>query len=59
MKKADREKEKKHDLKVVDENEIHADSQSDIQVTDSGSRLGYIIAVHDNYCAASEQIGFM
>lgn len=59
LKKADREKEKKHDLKVVDENEIHADSQSDIQVTDSGSRLGYIITVHDNYCAASEQIGFM
>lgn len=56
LNKDDREIEKKNDVRIIDE--YHADSQLDIQVTDSGSRLGYIITVHDDYCAACGQIRY-
>lgn len=55
MKMDDRKIKKNHESGIVEE--YIADSQWNIQVRDSGSRLGYIITVHDNYSAASEYMG--
>lgn len=56
LKKDDRKIKKRHDLRIIDEYIV--DSQLNIQIMDSSSRLGYIITVHDDYCDASERMGY-
>lgn len=57
MKTDDKKRKKNHELRIVEE--YTADSQLNIQVMDSSSRLGYVITVYDNYCAARKYMSYI